>query len=410
MKVYTGFDSFPKLSKAVVTTGTFDGVHLGHKKILDEFVNIGMNNNAETVLVTFFPHPRIVLFPDHELKLINTIDENINLLKNYNINHVIIQKFDKNFSRITSLDYVRDILLTKVGLQNLVIGFNHHFGRNREGAFKHLMKYGPIYGFEVEEKSIPMTRVDDAVRRILKVKFELSLFDYPKADFSLIDKIGSKEHRLLAREAVRKSLVLLKNQNNILPLSESYSRIHVAGKGADDIGIQCGGWSIEWQGKEGNITPGTTIFQGILEHIYQNKKNIQLTYSSDGTGASGADVAVLVLSEKPYAEWFGDDNQLQLSEENKNILSNLKKENIPIVTILISGRPLIINDELNNSDAYIAAWLPGTEGAGVSDILFGEYSPTGKLSYTWPKNIDQVPININDFREPLFPFGFGSTY
>ena len=277
---------------------------------------------------------------------------------------------------------------------------------------EHYKKFIKLLKESIEEESISMDRINDAVRRILKVKFEIDLFNHPKADLSLIDKVGSKEHRLLAREAVRKSLVLLKNKNNILPLSKSYKKIHVAGKGADDIGIQCGGWSIEWQGKEGRITEGTTIFQGILEHFNSStsNKNTQITYSSDGTGAEGADVAILVLSEKPYAEWFGDDNQLQLSEENKKLISNLKGANIPIITVLISGRPLIINDELNDSDAFIAAWLPGTEGGGISDILFGDYSPTGKLSYTWPNSVDQIPINMNDYRKPLFPYGFGLTY
>ena len=277
---------------------------------------------------------------------------------------------------------------------------------------EHYKKFIKLLKESIEEESISMDRINDAVRRILKVKFEIDLFNHPKADLSLIDKVGAKEHRLLAREAVRKSLVLLKNKNNILPLSKSYKRIHVAGKGADDIGIQCGGWSIEWQGKEGRITEGTTIFQGILEHFNSStsNKNTQITYSSDGTGAEGADVSILVLSEKPYAEWFGDDNQLQLSEENKKLISNLKGANIPIITVLISGRPIIINDELNDSDAFIAAWLPGTEGGGISDILFGDYSPTGKLSYTWPNSVDQIPINMNDYRKPLFPYGFGLTY
>ena len=302
-------------------------------------------------------------------------------------------------------DYKQDIITSiNAGIDMVMVPGDTIWGGQPYQKFIKLLKES------VQEKSISMNRIDDAVRRILKVKFEIGLFDHPKADFSLTDKIGSKEHRSIAREAVRKSLVLLKNKSNILPLKKSYDRIHVAGKGADDIGIQCGGWSIEWQGKEGNITPGTTIFQGILEHIYKNNKNTELTYSSDGTGANGADIAILVLHEKPYAEWFGDDDILQLSEENKATLFNLKKENIPIVTILISGRPLIINDELNQSDAFIAAWLPGTEGGGVADILFGDYPPTGKLSYTWPENIDQVPININDFRKPLFPFGYGLTY
>ena len=302
-------------------------------------------------------------------------------------------------------DYKQDIITSiNAGIDMVMVPGDVIWGGESYPQFIKLLKES------VEEGSISMIRINDAVRRILKVKFELELFDYPKADETLIQMIGSEDHRLLGREAVRKSLVLLKNEDNILPLSDSYSRIHVAGRGADDIGIQCGGWSIEWQGKEGRITKGTTIFQGINQHIYDHNKNIQLSYSSDGTGADKADVAILVLSEKPYAEWFGDDNQLQLSEENKKVLENLKKANIPIVTLLISGRPLIINEELDSSDAFIAAWLPGSEGGGVADILFGEHPPTGKLSYTWPKSIDQVPININDGQEPLFPFGFGLTY
>ena len=171
MKVHTGFDSFSRLSKAVVTTGTFDGVHLGHKKILDEFISIAKFNNAETVLVTFLPHPRLVLFPDHELKLINSLDENITLLNNYNIDHLIVHKFDKQFSRITSLDYVRDFLIKKVGLKNLVIGFNHHFGRNREGSLDNLKEYADLYDFNIHQigsydlgdKSVSSTKIRNAL-------------------------------------------------------------------------------------------------------------------------------------------------------------------------------------------------------------------------------------------------------
>ncbi len=302
-------------------------------------------------------------------------------------------------------DYKQDIITSiNSGIDMVMVPGDVIWGGQSYTDFIKLLKES------VEDGSISMTRINDAVSRILKVKFELQLFDYPKADETLLTVVGSEEHRKLGREAVRKSLVLLKNENNILPLSNSYNRIHVAGKGADDIGIQCGGWSIEWQGKEGRITEGTTIFQGINQHIFKYNKNAQLAYSSDGTGAEKADVAILVLSEKPYAEWHGDDNQLKLSEENKMVLENLKKANIPIVTILISGRPLIVNQELEDSDAFIAAWLPGTEGGGVADVLFGEHSPTGKLSYSWPKNIEQVPINANDGQDPLFPFGYGLTY
>ncbi len=171
MKIHKGFDSFPKLSRAVVTTGTFDGVHLGHKKILDELINIGVRSNTETVLVTFSPHPRIVLFPDNELKLINTVDENIELLKKFSIDHLIIQQFDRQFSRITSLDYVRDILLKKIGLKDLVIGFNHHFGRNREGSLENLEEYADLYDFsihqvgayDIKEQSVSSTKIRNAL-------------------------------------------------------------------------------------------------------------------------------------------------------------------------------------------------------------------------------------------------------
>ena len=263
----------------------------------------------------------------------------------------------------------------------------------------------------VTEGSIPMGRIDDAVKRILKVKFEIDLFKYPKSDNKLINKIGSKEHRLIAREAVRKSIVMLKNKNNILPLKKSYGHIHIAGSGANDIGIQCGGWTIEWQGKEGAITKGTTIFDGIAKNIFDREPNTKLTYSNDGSGAENADIAILVLSEKPYAEWHGDDPVLQLSKKELKTFKNIKKLNIPIITILISGRPLMTNKQIDESDAFLAAWLPGSEGGdGIADILFGDYSPTGKLAFSWPKDISQVPINNNDEVDPLFPFGFGLTY
>ena len=171
MKIHKRIDSFKKLSKAVVTTGTFDGVHLGHKKILDSLINIGQSTNSETVLVTFFPHPRIVLFPDYELKLINTIDENIKLFEKYNIDHLIFQKFDKAFSRTSSLEYIRDILFKKIGLKDLVIGYNHHFGRNREGSVENLQEYADLYNFNIHEvescdlkdKSISSTKIRTAI-------------------------------------------------------------------------------------------------------------------------------------------------------------------------------------------------------------------------------------------------------
>jgi len=171
MKIYKGIDSFKKLPQAVVTTGTFDGVHLGHKKILDSLIEIGRSINSETVLITFFPHPRIVLFPDNELKLINTIDQNIELYKQYHIDYLVFLEFDIPFSRITSLEYIRDILLKKIGLTDLVIGYNHHFGRNREGSISNLKEYADLYDFNIhevgpyqlEKVSVSSTKVRDAI-------------------------------------------------------------------------------------------------------------------------------------------------------------------------------------------------------------------------------------------------------
>ena len=304
-------------------------------------------------------------------------------------------------------DYKQDIITSiNAGIDMVMVPGDQIWGGEPYRKFIKLLKES------VEEGSISMNRIDDAVRRILKVKFEIDLFKYPKADYSLINKVGCIEHRDIAREAVRESLVLLKNENNILPLKNSYNEIHVAGIGADDIGIQCGGWTIEWQGKQGNITKGTTIFNGIAKHIFNTNKDTKLTFSSDGSGAKEADIAIVVLSEKPYAEWHGDDDKLQLSQSEKNILNNIKEANIPIITILISGRPMIINEELQKSNAFIAAWLPGSEaGDGIADILFGKFAPTGKLAFSWPKNISQVPINLNDkYTDPLFPFGYGLSY
>ncbi|MAQ70393.1 MAG: riboflavin biosynthesis protein RibF [Flavobacteriales bacterium] len=171
MKIHKDVESFKKIEKAVVTTGTFDGVHLGHGKILNTLIDVGERTNSETVIITFFPHPRLVLFPDHDLKLINTIDENIELFKTYGVDHLIFQKFDKDFSRITSLEYIRDILCKKIGLTDLVIGYNHHFGRNREGSINNLHEYTDLYGFDIHEvlpfklngHSVSSTKIRNAI-------------------------------------------------------------------------------------------------------------------------------------------------------------------------------------------------------------------------------------------------------
>lgn len=159
MKVYTNIEDFKNVRNPVVTTGTFDGVHLGHQKIISRIKDVAKNENGETVLLTFYPHPRMVLFPDdNELKLINTQEEKIKLLEHYGVDHLIIYPFTKEFSRLTSVEFVRNILVNTIKTKRLVIGYNHHFGRNREGSFDHLKEYGPLYGFEVEE--IPAQDID----------------------------------------------------------------------------------------------------------------------------------------------------------------------------------------------------------------------------------------------------------
>lgn len=260
----------------------------------------------------------------------------------------------------------------------------------------------------VNEKRISVERIDDAVRRILRIKFKLGLFEKPFTDRSLLSKVGSQEHRMIARDAVRQSLVLLKNENKILPLPKNNKKILVVGKAADDIGLQCGGWTIAWGGAEGNITKGTTILEAIKKAV---EPNTTVTYSVDGKNLSDADVAIAVIGEKPYAEGQGDRTDLSLSPEDINLITNIKSRDIPLIVILISGRPMIITNIIEECDAFIAAWLPGTEGEGVADVLFGDYKPTGKLSNSWPKSMSQIPINVGDNNyDPLFPYGFGLSY
>jgi beta-glucosidase len=260
----------------------------------------------------------------------------------------------------------------------------------------------------VNENRVSIERIDDAVRRILTVKFELGLFEKPFTDRSLTPTVGSAAHRSVARQCVRESLVLLKNENNFLPLSKNINHILVAGKNGHDIGNQCGGWTISWQGSGGNITTGTTVYQGIRNAV---PGSTTVSYSFNGSSTQGADVAIVVVGETPYAEGNGDRNDLALSPEDITMINNIKNAGIPYVIILISGRPMIITDELADCNAFVAAWLPGTEGQGIADVLFGDYNFTGKLSHSWPRNMNQIPINYGDANyDPLFPYGFGLSY
>ncbi|MCW5966131.1 MAG: glycoside hydrolase family 3 protein, partial [Bryobacterales bacterium] len=264
----------------------------------------------------------------------------------------------------------------------------------------------------VNEGAVPMDRIDDAVRRILRVKAAMGLLDKarsPLADPAHVAGFGGEEHRRLARHAVAQSLVLLKNQNAVLPLKKSAARIHVAGKNADDIGNQCGGWTIDWQGKSGEVTSGgTTILAAFRRAVSPETK---VSVSMDGTGAEGADVAVVVIGETPYAEMQGDREILALAKEDIAAVTNAKKAGIPVVVVLVSGRPLLLEGVVDVADAVVAAWLPGTEGEGVTDVLFGDVKPTGKLSYTWPGDAAQVPVTMHTpGKTPRFDVGAGLSY
>lgn len=265
----------------------------------------------------------------------------------------------------------------------------------------------------VNEGKIPTSRIDDAVTRILRVKFAMGLLDRGRsnlADPALRNTFGSLEHREVARQAVRESLVLLKNDKNTLPIKKS-SRIHLAGRGADSLGMQCGGWTIDWQGKMDAVVPGgTTILDGIKKGVGSGSK---VTWSLDGKGAEGAEVGIVVIGEKPYAEFMGDSTDLSLAPADVEVVTNVKKAGIPVVVVLISGRPLPLGGVLDQADAIVAAWLPGSEGQGVADILLGDARPTGKLSRTWPKTTSQANLTINQAEatyDPLFKYGFGLTY
>jgi beta-glucosidase len=290
----------------------------------------------------------------------------------------------------------------------------------------------------VELGTVPISRIDDAVSRILSVKFASGLFDAPRPSERVLANhcsFGASEHRNIAREAVRKSLVLLKNKKKTLPLKRN-DRILVAGKNANNIGHQCGGFTIDWQGVSGNdqFEGATSIWQGITKVA----PNAILNSNTDVSGISAKDhdIAVVVVGEYPYAEGFGDirdcDNliieagsqingQINISEpyghslelkelhpEDYQIIKDISDKGIPVVVILISGRTLIINAELKESAAFIAAWLPGSEGQGVSDMLFGDFDFQGRLSFSWPKTsfTEKTKSSI----KPLFPLGFGKHY
>jgi len=269
---------------------------------------------------------------------------------------------------------------------------------------------------------IPEARIDDAVRRILRVKLNLGLFEHPMPDPRYQSAVRSREHLELARQAVRESLVLLKNQNNILPLSKDTPVIFIAGEGANDIGLQSGGWTLQWQGVKGNINEGTTILSGIRAAVDTNtriefSRDADFNEFKDPNGeALIADVGFVILAEEPYAEGVGDAADISLTETEIQLIKQTRERSKTVLVILLSGRPRVITEGLPLAEAWVAAWLPGTEGNGIADVLFGDYPFTGKTSYTWPRSNEQLPININNVTDktgcdaPLFPFGYGLAY
>jgi beta-glucosidase len=257
----------------------------------------------------------------------------------------------------------------------------------------------------VNAGDVPLARIDEAVLRILTVKFQMELFERPFADPTKVVNIGSAAHRQLAREAVAKSLVLLKN-DGVLPLKKG-AEILVAGRHADDLGLQAGGWTITWQGRPGPSIIGTTILSGM--ETFTTVKYDRFANFADSTAL--AEIGVAVVGEQPYAEGKGDSPTLQLDAKDIRTINKLRAKVKKLVIVVVSGRPLIMTEMIDGADAVVAAWLPGSEGAGVADGLFGVTPFTGKLPVSWPRTVDQLPIGPNPPSSgpdaPLFPFGFG---
>jgi beta-glucosidase len=261
----------------------------------------------------------------------------------------------------------------------------------------------------VEQGDVPTTRIDDAVRRILTVKIQMGLFERPFSNDTLLEEVGSEEHRELARAAVRQSLVLLLNEENVLPLDPNERQILLSGGGVHDVGMQCGGWTISWQGANGDITPGTTLIDAIESAVSGDT-----TVSYDRFGRfedieAPAPLGIAVVGERPYAEGRGDDADLALAQSDVKMLERIRQKVDRLVVIIISGRPLIVTDYLDDWDGLVAAWLPGTEAQGIADVLFGDYPFVGQLPYTWPRSADQLPQGTLNQDAALFPLGYGLT-
>lgn len=362
-------------------------------------------------------------------------------------------------------DYKSDIITSINAGIDLVMVPGSLYGQNHYKTFIKLLKESVIEG------QITMSRIDDAVTRILRVKYELDLFNDPYGNPEYSKYVGDPKHREIARTAVKKSLVLLKNNSNLLPLNKD-QKVYLVGSGANNLGMQNGGWTVEWQGRftpdfkildENNdnsiqqsemvkfykevynlkYDDGSTIgffskldtdkngkisktefqfyeasspFQPDGTSIYSAIKNLVtdeslLTYNPRANKLDGDGVIIAVIGEYPYAEGYGDDGELSISPFDQAVLNKCYASNKKLIVIMLSGRPLIIKEHINNWDSFLAAWLPGMAGEGIIDVLYGDYNPTGKLSFSWPKNITQLPIDVKDSDyDPLFRFGFGLGY
>jgi beta-glucosidase len=265
----------------------------------------------------------------------------------------------------------------------------------------------------VQSGDITQQRIDDAVIRILRVKFLLGLFDHPLSNPQFQGTVRSEAHLALARQAVHESLVLLKNDRQALPIDKNTPLILVSGVGADNTGMQSGGWTNGWQGAPTNDIVGSTILSGIRSLVGDQTKIVFRSGGNYDDIPGKAPVGIAVVGEMPYAEGVGDKADLRLSQNDVDRINYLRTKVDKLIVVILSGRPLVITDQYQAADAWVAAWLPGSEGAAVSDVLFGDYPFVGKLPYTWPRSNDQLPINKNDSigltgcQTPLFPYGFG---
>lgn len=336
--------------------------------------------------------------------------------------------------------YLTGLLKEKMGFDGLVVGdWNAHGqipGCTNSNCPQALLagldiymvaeEWKPLYAnllAQVRAGTIPMARVDDAVRRILRVKMRYGLFEKPKPSARALagkfELIGAPAHRAIAREAVRKSLVLLKNQNGVLPIRPGRS-ILVVGEAARSLPMQSGGWTITWQGggdlNNADFPGGQTIFDAIQAQA--NANGSPLAFSPDGEFSVRPDVAIVVFGERPFAEFIGDAKDLILPDDRPlAMMRALKAKNIPVIAVLLSGRALWMNREINAADAFVAAWLPGTEGAGLADLLLRGPSRiaardfVGVLPFSWPASCTQFALNAGEpGYAPLFALGYGQRY